>query len=338
MPTVMLGLSLWSALTDATNAVQSAEVDRLVVQLGASKFADREAATKRLEAMGQPAWIAIARAAEKTRDPEIRRRLEGIRGRDGRSVLELATAQRRSRAFIKGRVTYDGEPPSRPDLKPLVERSADRIHCLKGDTRDPLWIVSPQRGVANVVVWLRPSNATHFDVPADLRSRSDVVLIGQPLATFEPHVVAINPSTWDAETKRQRPTGQLFKALNNSPINHNVHCGGNSLLNPTKNVIIPPNLDVAFSAKPCRDRDSGREELLSIGCDMHRWMSAKVAVFDHPYYAVTDANGNFEIANVSTDMDVMIAVWHESFGTLRQARLEGIRLKPGENRKDLKIK
>jgi hypothetical protein len=337
MFTVILGLSLWSALTDATSAVQSAEVDRLIVQLGATSFADREAAAKRLEAMGEPAWIAVARVAEKTRDPEIRRRLEAIRDRSGRA-LQLALAMRRPRATVKGTVVYDGNPPARTDLKSLVERNADRNHLLKGDTRDPLWIVGAEGGVANAVVWLRPAKATHFDVPADLRSREDVVTIDQPLATFEPHVVAINPSTWDSATNRQQPTGQVFKVLNNSPINHNVLYRGNPLLNPGRNVILPPKGELVIQAKPCRDNIAGKEELLSLGCDIHRWMSAKAAVFDHPYYAVTDAKGNFEIPNVPTDVDVMIAMWHESFGTFQRARLEAIRLKAGENRKDFKIK
>ncbi|MBM3981407.1 MAG: carboxypeptidase-like regulatory domain-containing protein [Planctomycetes bacterium] len=32
-------------------------------------------------------------------------------------------------------------------------------------------------------------------------------------------------------------------------------------------------------------------------CTIHPWMSGYVRVFEHPYYAVTDADGNFEIKN-----------------------------------------
>ena len=33
-------------------------------------------------------------------------------------------------------------------------------------------------------------------------------------------------------------------------------------------------------------------------CDIHPWMSAWWMVLDHPYFAVTDAKGNYEIKNV----------------------------------------
>jgi hypothetical protein len=34
---------------------------------------------------------------------------------------------------------------------------------------------------------------------------------------------------------------------------------------------------------------------ISLQCSLHTWMKAHVRVFDHPYYAITDAEGNFEI-------------------------------------------
>jgi hypothetical protein len=34
---------------------------------------------------------------------------------------------------------------------------------------------------------------------------------------------------------------------------------------------------------------------VTVKCDIHTWMRGMILVFDHPYYAVTDADGNFEI-------------------------------------------
>jgi hypothetical protein len=34
---------------------------------------------------------------------------------------------------------------------------------------------------------------------------------------------------------------------------------------------------------------------MSCECNFHPWMSARIGVFAHPYFAVTDAQGNFEI-------------------------------------------
>ena len=34
---------------------------------------------------------------------------------------------------------------------------------------------------------------------------------------------------------------------------------------------------------------------MPIGCNIHPWMGARVGIFDHPYFAVTDDDGAFTI-------------------------------------------
>ena len=46
-------------------------------------------------------------------------------------------------------------------------------------------------------------------------------------------------------------------------------------------------------------------------CTIHGWMSGYVRIFDHPYYAVTDANGKFEIKNAPAGK-FRIVYWHET--------------------------
>src|SRR5207248_1927486 len=50
-------------------------------------------------------------------------------------------------------------------------------------------------------------------------------------------------------------------------------------------------------------------------CSIHPWMNGYVRIFDHPYYAVTDENGNFEIKNAPAGKWRMI-VWQEKVGYL----------------------
>ena len=40
------------------------------------------------------------------------------------------------------------------------------------------------------------------------------------------------------------------------------------------------------------------EKFLKFQCDVHPWMFAWVSVFDHPYFAVSGADGKFTIKNV----------------------------------------
>ena len=56
----------------------SAEIRKLIQQLGSADFAEREAATKRLEAIGKPALPALRDAAKKSEDAEVQRRAQRL--------------------------------------------------------------------------------------------------------------------------------------------------------------------------------------------------------------------------------------------------------------------
>jgi hypothetical protein len=53
-----------------------------------------------------------------------------------------------------------------------------------------------------------------------------------------------------------------------------------------------------------------QNEPIDITCSKHSWMSAKLITFDHPFFAVTDKDGNFEIKNVPTGVELTIKTWH----------------------------
>jgi hypothetical protein len=49
-----------------------------------------------------------------------------------------------------------------------------------------------------------------------------------------------------------------------------------------------------------------------IKCDVHPWMKAWVLVSDHPYFAVTDSNGNFSIDGIPAG-SYEVVCWQEKF-------------------------
>jgi hypothetical protein len=57
--------------------------------------------------------------------------------------------------------------------------------------------------------------------------------------------------------------------------------------------------------------------ILKIVCDTHAWMLAYIHVFDHPFFAITDAQGRFLISNVPAGTYV-IKAWHEDAGVRTQ--------------------
>jgi hypothetical protein len=123
--------SLWSfAQTDEQT------LERLIQQLGRNRFFEREAATKALNAMGEPALGALRRAAQSSNDAETRRR-----ARDLIFTIEKRIAER-DRARVAGlirrvggsyAVTQDrpGEPVWRVDLSHTKVCDGDLIE-LRG--------------------------------------------------------------------------------------------------------------------------------------------------------------------------------------------------------------
>jgi hypothetical protein len=52
--------------------------------------------------------------------------------------------------------------------------------------------------------------------------------------------------------------------------------------------------------------------LIDVKCDAHPWMRAYIYSSRHPYVAITDANGNFEIKDLPPGK-YTVRVWHEGF-------------------------
>jgi hypothetical protein len=58
--------------------------------------------------------------------------------------------------------------------------------------------------------------------------------------------------------------------------------------------------------------------LVSLRCNGgHTWMNAEMFVVPHPYYAVTDENGKFELSDVPPG-EYQVVAWHEGWNVMRQ--------------------
>jgi hypothetical protein len=61
-----------------------------------------------------------------------------------------------------------------------------------------------------------------------------------------------------------------------------------------------------------------REEIaIPVKCNVHPWMRGYIAVFKHPYFAVTGKDGSFDISNLPPGT-YTIKAWHEKLGTSTQ--------------------
>jgi hypothetical protein len=244
-------------------------------------------------------------------------------------------------ATIKGKVIFDGTPPTPGSYVEEMNKQQDKALCLAGDTKNPLWMVGDDKGVANVVVWVRAPEGHYLPTPQKDQAQTKKITMDQPHCAFEPHVVAIDPTFYDAASKKQKKTGAIFEVLNSSPVNHNTTWKGNPLFNAGDNRVINPKKTYEIDAVPSKADAAGNEDLVNISCDIHKWMTAKAAIFDHPYFAVTNKNGEFEIKDVPAGAELELCFWHESMDptSLRKHEKETINLKAGESVvKDKKIK
>jgi plastocyanin len=193
---------------------------------------------------------------------------------------------------IKGRIVWGGE--SLP--KPVALNTGQEPRCKSKDggpiTSDEWVINSKNKGVRYVCVWLR-ANQGKLPVHPNLATIPDKdkeVVIDQPCCMFEPHGIAVRE-------------GQVIVAKNSAAFAHNVDWTG---LRPTQgaNQLVPPGGKYEIKMKPS-------EYPVNIKCGIHPWMKGWVRVFDHPYFAVTDEDGKFEIKNAPAG-DWRIVIWHET--------------------------
>jgi len=103
---------------------------------------------------------------------------------------------------------------------------------------------------------------------------------------------------------------QVMAMVNHDPFFHNPHFFNSknaSLLN-----VPMPDPDQEIDHKFLRTPLRNERGVMRIQCDVHNNMSAYRVGFDHPYFAVTDADGKFEIREVPPGKYTVVA-WHEGY-------------------------
>ena len=78
LPFTLVAALLGTWLPTLAAPPETTEIDRVIQRLGSADFAEREAATKRLDAIGEPALDSLRKAAAGSEDAEIRRRAESL--------------------------------------------------------------------------------------------------------------------------------------------------------------------------------------------------------------------------------------------------------------------
>ncbi|MGA6981430.1 MAG: carboxypeptidase regulatory-like domain-containing protein [Candidatus Sulfotelmatobacter sp.] len=191
-------------------------------------------------------------------------------------------------AEVKGGVKVEGIVPG-----PTRINMTSDVNCImqhKGVTLTEDIVADKSGDLQNVVVYVSDGLGDRtFDVPAQ------PVVLEQKGCTYHPHVLALRAN-------------QKLEVVNADSSMHNIHPSPannrewNTLQNPGS------TLETTFA----------REEVaIPLKCNVHPWMHSYLAVFKHPFFAVTGKDGSFDLSNLPPGT-YTISAWQEKLGTVSQ--------------------
>lgn len=191
---------------------------------------------------------------------------------------------------LTGTATYSGPSPAGTPIDMTGDDYCGPANAGREVIQRPI-VTDAQGRLANVVVHISQGVP-----PGDHPVPSEPALLDQENCLYTPHVVAMR-------------TSQPLVIRNSDQTLHNVHvrAGNNREFN---------------LGQPIRGMESRRtfdnaEIGIDVACDIHGWMNASIAVFDHPFFALSAEDGSFAIDAVPAG-EYVLEAWHETLGTLRQ--------------------
>jgi hypothetical protein len=187
---------------------------------------------------------------------------------------------------VSGTVKLDG---AAPEQKPIDMSGVQQCNDMHPDPVMEENVVAANGMLANVVVSVKKEDSP--DLTGE--QPKDVAMIDQSGCMYKPHVLAMMG-------------GQDLVVKNSDNFLHNIH--SLSEKNPSFNKAQPQKNDGEKMADAPKV-----PEYFHVKCDVHPWMSCYVAVFDHPFFSVSGADGKWTIKNLP-DGDYTLHAWHEKLG------------------------
>lgn len=188
---------------------------------------------------------------------------------------------------INGTINYsNGDPDA------VIKMDADPVCAgLHTEPVETETVVAEAGKLANVFVYVKEGVTGSFPAP------DESATLDQQGCRYSPHVSGIM-------------TGQTLVIRNSDPTLHNVHA-------------LPTNNEEFNQGQPFQNMElekefANAEVMVRFKCDVHPWMGAYIGVVDHPFFAVSGADGSFAIDGLSAG-DYVLEAWHETLGTQSQS-------------------
>ena len=205
---------------------------------------------------------------------------------------------------VAGTVKLDGPPPPDPERV-----TVDQAIC--GTKIDPEVSESNGSAVSNAVVWIADVK-TGKPFPVDKRAE-----LSAQKCLLDPRVQAV-------------VVGTTVNVFNDDRLLHRFVF---TPLGTQDTLTVMPFFNVGQVV--ASERLAKAPGIVEIRCARHPWTRGYIAVFDHPYFAVTDDAGNFKIDSLAPGTYKMM-VWHEG---MDQPVAQQVQIAPNETAKvDLAIR
>jgi len=183
-------------------------------------------------------------------------------------------------AKIHGTVKVEGKLPKLPPLQITKYKEVCK------DVPNESLIVGPAQGLRYAVVTLE---GVGKGKPVE---KETVHELDNLKCRFSPHVQAAS-------------VGQFVMIKNSDPILHTAH----ALFTNEQ-----PQFNVGLYPGRVTRKPLVAAGIVKIRCEVHPWMTAYIVVTEHPYHAISDLYGEYELADVPPGV-YQLKVWHESLGT-----------------------
>jgi plastocyanin len=220
------------------------------------------------------------------------------------AVVLAGSATLATAGDVTGKISLKGTP--KPEAAFEFSPACGKINPIKPTTRH--YVVSKDGGLANVFVYIKDAK------PAPAKGESP--LIDQVGCMYEPYITGA-------------VAGQKIKIRNSDSEMHNVHStpkvAGNEEFNFAQ---LKGQVNEKVFEKP--------EVLVRMKCDVHPWMFAYVGVVEHPYFAVTDKDGNFKISGLPDGKYTIVAYHLKTHVAGGKGVEQAIEVK-GDTKKDITV-
>ncbi len=204
------------------------------------------------------------------------------------STSAPAAAPAAGGATVTGKVAFTGAAPAKEQIKMDADAFCKAAHAEPVYTQDVA--VNPNGTLAWVLVYVKEGVTGNYPPPAT------PVTLDQKGCQYQPHIFGIQ-------------AGQPLKIVNSDGTLHNIHA--------LPKINAEFNIGQPFQKMETIKKFDKPEMPVRFKCDVHKWMGAYCGVFNHPFFATTNEQGNFEIKNLPPG-NYVIEAWQEKYGAQTQ--------------------